>query len=320
MRRKNDGFKKFKRLLRMDMDDYRKKMTELSAEEMEAYEKEMWNAPSMPIPDRDVEEALDSFRMRIGRMHRRVVFRLVAAAAAVAAVFLGIGLWAGAKAGAETAESVKWCEVFSQNGKMETLTLPDGSVVTMGGGSRLMYPESFVGRERDVYFSGEGLFSVSRNAAKPFVVNIDGTKVKVTGTRFNVKAYPEDRQQTITLMEGSVDVSFGGKDDAPLHLAAGKAAFCDLGTGEISLYDIDESRYPAWYKGEFDAYHSSFRQIARDLERIYGVKIIFRNAKLENTMFYISIVHAESADMILEALSNSTPFRIRREGDVIYLD
>ena len=89
-----------------DTNEYKKMMAELSAEEMEAYEKDLWNAPSLPIPDSDVDEALESFRMRIGRMHRRIAFKLVAAAAAVAAVFLGIGMYTGAKAGAETAEAV----------------------------------------------------------------------------------------------------------------------------------------------------------------------------------------------------------------------
>ena len=182
-----------------------------------------------------------------------------------------------------------------------------------------MFPERFTGRERSVYFSGEGLFDDAADARKPFIVNVDGTKVAVTGTKFNIKAYEEDGQQTVTLMEGKVDVTFDGSE-APLHLTSGKAAFFDRTTGEISLYDLAESKYPAWYKGEFDAYHSSFRQVARDLERIFDVRIIFRNEELENTMFYISIVHAESVDMILESLRNITPFGIRREGKVIYLD
>ena len=303
-----------------DTNEYKKMMAELSAEEMEAYEKDLWNAPSLPIPDSDVDEALESFRMRIGRMHRRIAFKLVAAAAAVAAVFLGIGMYTGAKAGAETAEAVRWCEVIVKNGHQEALTLPDGTTVTVGGGSRLMYPETFAGKERNVYFTGEGVFNVTKNAAVPFIVNVNSTTVKVTGTKFNIKAFPEDGQQTITLMEGIVDVTFEGRKDTPIHLTPGKATFYDIETGEISLYDVAASRYPAWYKGEFDAYHSSFLQIARDLERIYGVKIIFRNEDLESMMFYISIVRAESADMILEALCNITPFSIKREGKVIYLD
>ena len=113
-----------------DTNEYKKMMAELSAEEMEAYEKDLWNAPSLPIPDSDVDEALESFRMRIGRMHRRIAFKLVAAAAAVAAVFLGIGMYTGAKAGAETAEAVRWCEVIVKNGRQEALTLPDGTTVT----------------------------------------------------------------------------------------------------------------------------------------------------------------------------------------------
>lgn len=303
----------------MNKDEYRDKMAELSAEELEAYDRELWNSPSMDIPDSDVKDALDSFRMRIGRMHRKVVFRMLAAAAVVAVVFLGIGLYSGSRIGAEAAESVSWREVFVKNGQQRSLRLPDGSEVIVGGGSRLMFPERFTGRERNVYFSGEGFFDVAADTRNPFIVNVDGTKVAVTGTKFNIKAYEEDGQQTVTLMEGKVDVTFDGSE-APLHLTSGKAAFFDRITGEISLYDLAESKYPAWYKGEFDAYHSSFRQVARDLERIFDVRIIFRNEELENTMFYISIVHAESVDMILESLRNITPFGIRREGKVIYLD
>lgn len=303
----------------MNKDEYRDKMAELSAEELEAYDRELWNSPSMDIPDSDVKDALDSFRMRIGRMHRKVVFRMLAAAAVVAVVFLGIGLYSGSRIGAEAAESVSWREVFVKNGQQRSLRLPDGSEVIVGGGSRLMFPERFTGKERNVYFSGEGFFDVAADTRKPFIVNVDGTKVAVTGTKFNIKAYEEDGQQTVTLMEGKVDVTFDGSE-APLHLTSGKAAFFDRITGEISLYDLAESKYPAWYKGEFDAYHSSFRQVARDLERIFDVRIIFRNEDLEDTMFYISIVHAESVDMILESLRNITPFGIRREGKVIYLD
>lgn len=303
----------------MNKDEYRDKMAELSAEELEAYDRELWNSPSMDIPDSDVKDALDSFRMRIGRMHRKVVFRMLAAAAVVAVVFLGIGLYSGSRIGAEAAESVSLREVFVKNGQQRSLRLPDGSEVIVGGGSRLMFPERFTGKERNVYFSGEGFFDVAADTRKPFIVNVDGTKVAVIGTKFNIKAYEEDGQQTVTLMEGKVDVTFDGSE-APLHLTSGKAAFFDRITGEISLYDLAESKYPAWYKGEFDAYHSSFRQVARDLERIFDVRIIFRNEELENTMFYISIVHAESVDMILESLRNITPFGIRREGKVIYLD
>ncbi len=303
----------------MNNDDYKKRMEELSAEEMEAYDRDLWNSPSMAIPDSDVKDAWDSFRMRIGRMHRKVVFRMFAAAAAVAAVFLGIGLYSGSKIGVEAAESMRWREVFVMNGQQRSLTLPDGSEVIVGGGSRLMYPEQFLGKERNVYFSGVGLFDVTSDERKPFIVNVDGTNIAVTGTKFNIKAYQEDGQQTVTLMEGKVDVTFDGSE-TPLHLTSGKAAFFDRVTGEIGLYDLAESKYPAWYKGEFDAYHSSFRQVAMDLERIFDVRIIFRNEELESTMFYISIVHAESADMILESLRNITPFGIRREGKVIYLD
>lgn len=56
----------------------------------------------------------------------------------------------------------------------------------MNAGSRLKYPEEFVGDLREVELSGEAYFNVTKSG-QPFEVNIDGSKIRVYGTRFNVK-------------------------------------------------------------------------------------------------------------------------------------
>ena len=86
------------------------------------------------------------------------------------------------------------------------------------------------------------------------------------------------------------------------------------------MYDVPESRYPAWFKGEYNAYNETLAQIALDLERIYDVDIVFRNKSLENQVFYLSIVDASSIDDVLSALSRSGKVRIRKEGELIYFN
>ncbi len=75
--------------------------------------------------------------------------------------------------------------------------------------------------------------------------------------------------------------------------------------------------FPSWFKGEFNAYHVSFAQIARDLERRFGVKIVIRNAKVGEEMFYASFVNDEDVDKILSKLNVDGIFKIKRNGDVI---
>ena len=54
------------------------------------------------------------------------------------------------------------------------------------------FPSRFDGKVRSVILKGEAYFDVARNVSKPFVVEVDETKVKVLGTSFNVKSYVEE--------------------------------------------------------------------------------------------------------------------------------
>ena len=56
------------------------------------------------------------------------------------------------------------------------VTLADGTEVTLNAGSRLKYPEEFVGDLREVELSGEAYFNVTKSG-QPFEVNIDGSNL-----------------------------------------------------------------------------------------------------------------------------------------------
>lgn len=50
---------------------------------------------------------------------------------------------------------------------------------------------------------GEAFFEVAEDKARPFVVSTGDFDVRVTGTQFNVRVYP-DETPTATLAEGSI--------------------------------------------------------------------------------------------------------------------
>ena len=71
--------------------------------------------------------------------------------------------------------------------------------------------------------NGEAFFEVSHDKDHPFIVSAENVKVKVLGTKFNVKAYKEDDHIEVTLTEGKVGVGLGGHHDM-MYISPGQQA------------------------------------------------------------------------------------------------
>jgi len=89
-------------------------------------------------------------------------------------------------------KSAKASEVISKPGARTKLLLPDGTEVWLNSGSKLNYKKDFNTHFREVELEGEAFFDVVKDAAHPFIVHTSGIDVKVLGTVFNVKSYPQD--------------------------------------------------------------------------------------------------------------------------------
>lgn len=91
-------------------------------------------------------------------------------------------------------------------GAKGNVILPDGTKVWLNAGSKIEYEPDFGKDTRTIQLTGEAYFDVTKNKKKPFFVKTAHMVVKAVGTRFNVKAYPEEKTITATLEEGSIEV------------------------------------------------------------------------------------------------------------------
>ncbi len=98
-------------------------------------------------------------------------------------------------------------EQTNNSNKPQLITLSDGSSVLLQPKSKLSYPKSFEGNERNVYLSGEGFFEISKNPKKPFYVFANEIVTKVVGTSFRVKAYGDQPNVEVVVRTGKVNVS-----------------------------------------------------------------------------------------------------------------
>lgn len=201
-----------------------------------------------------------------------------------AAVFiLGIVSYMSFQAGEDNLyDSLSMIEMSAPAGGTSRMSLPDGTVVVLNGGSKLMYAQSFGVKDRKVELEGEAYFEVAKNKEKPFSVESQGIRVKVLGTKFNVQNYPEDKMATVSLMEGKVALDNMLKVSQPLELVPGEKAEFNKETGVLVKNHYESvSNDNLWIDGDLIFDEVPLVEVVKLLSRSYGVKITVNNEELK---------------------------------------
>ena len=151
------------------------------------------------------------------------------------------------------------------------LTLEDGTVVRMNAASELVFPTHFKKHVRQVELKGEGYFQVEPNPERSFLVLLGTLNVQVTGTTFNIKAYEQEKNICITLLEGSVNVREGQKVLASLY--PGEEFTYRKTDGEYNVTPANISVTTGWTEDKFIFNNETIGTIMTELSRWYNVEI-----------------------------------------------
>jgi len=202
-------------------------------------------------------------------------------------------------------------------GAKTRVELPDKSEVWLNAGSTLHYKQDFGQKSRQVELVGEGYFEIARNTAMPFTVNANQVSVKVLGTKFDVKAYPEDKRLEVTLLKGSIQLSTIYQPKNSLTLKPNQRAIIDKVHQDIAVKQVVASNAAAWTKGKIIFDEELFGNIVRRLERDYNVTIIVKDSKLNNLRFYGDFRNAQSIEGIFNIMTANNEFRYTMKDNVI---
>jgi ferric-dicitrate binding protein FerR (iron transport regulator) len=240
--------------------------------------------------------------------------------AAVAAAFVALATTALVLDGA------RWRTLTASPGETVMRTLPDGSRVTLHAGSTLRHRPFRFRSERLVRLEGEAFLDVA-GSDRRFVVETFNADVIVTGTRFNVRAWPGDEasETAVALVEGSVVVrsrrmveasmTLQRSDPAEVAIVAGETARVASG-GAVRADDAPAPGDAAnWTGGGLSFRDRPLADVLRALERRYAVRI---HAELSvtrgRTATYLNPESPELAD-VLDALSFALGLRYGRTAD-----
>ncbi|MBE6251318.1 MAG: FecR family protein [Bacteroidales bacterium] len=212
---------------------------------------------------------------------------------------------------------VEWLEANTTAGQKMEIMLPDGSDMTLGPSTKLIYPSAFNGNERKVFVMGAVYADIKSDAEKPFVVSTGCLDIKVLGTEFQLNSYEGDSETEIALVEGSVQL-FNKSDNREVKMRPGDIVCYDKSTGNF----IRKNFAAGYYKdilenGGFQFVNQRFGDIAACLERHFGVIIHIDDTHIMNERYFASFINNETVDEILSVLNAQNYMKITRSGKII---
>jgi ferric-dicitrate binding protein FerR (iron transport regulator) len=234
-------------------------------------------------------------------------------------------------------------QVSVQYGRKGQVVLPDGSKVWLNAGSTLRYDSaSFQTSGRHVELSGEAYFDIAHDARRPFIVQSGQVRIRVLGTVFNVRAYPEDPDVETSLIRGSVEVTLEDRPDDKYILRPHEKLVVSNGTaGAVQqLAGLDsqaEIRVPlvsvrritvadsgklihetAWVDNKLVFRSEDFSALAARMERHFGVRIRFDNPERQSLNF-TGIFTTETIGQALEAMRLVHPFEYSLDNENVLI-
>jgi transmembrane sensor len=226
------------------------------------------------------------------------------------------------------------------------MVLPDSSKVWLNAGSTLRYSSHYDVTGRTVYLSGEAYFDVESGNKLPFRVHTADLVINALGTEFNVQAYPDDDYVKTTLVSGLVSLErTGHKNDVgkillrpnqTALLSRNQASFKiqnldaiakedeinnghDIPVGNISIKKVvNTDLYTSWKDKRLIFDGERMTDLAVKLERIYDVKIIFKDEDLKHYRLTGSL-EEETLEQLLSAIRLTIPLDFKIEKNEVVL-
>ncbi|MBK1441865.1 FecR domain-containing protein [Parapedobacter sp. ISTM3] len=205
--------------------------------------------------------------------------------------------------------------IRTPNGKRINLKLPDGTAVWMNTASSLTYPVAFVGKERRVELTGEAYFEVAKDNSKPFKVMANGTEILVTGTHFNISAYPTDGTVTTTLFEGGLNVRKGRRE---VVLTPGYQAITSVQSEKIEQLQGKLEQVMAWKNGYFVFDDMDVVSVMRSVARWYDIRITVEG-KMPAKRFGGTFPISADLDELLTDLELVGKMKLERNGKEVHI-
>jgi transmembrane sensor len=218
---------------------------------------------------------------KTGYQHTIILkLRPILAIAASTLILAGAFWLYKAKLSNKPANTLAMAEKHTTPGEKKKVDLPDGTTVTLNASSRLRIANSFGDDKREVYLDGEAFFDVKRDPQKPFIVHTGKIATQVLGTHFNVSAYKNDSNITVSLVQGKVQVDMNNDPSKRIILDPGKQMTYSKTNHQAHVTDFIAEDITGWKENKLVFNYDSWPDAAKKLSRWYGVPVQLKDSTL----------------------------------------
>lgn len=189
-------------------------------------------------------------------------------------------------------------------------TLPDHSLATIQPGSTITYAPGFPGAAREVQLAGSATFDVTSDPAKPFRVRVGDIQVQVLGTVFRV--WEDSQLIGVQVNTGAVKMY---RNEEGITLKAGQTGRYDKARHRFITDSIPAA---GALLQSFTFTNASLKDIATQLEKAYGIRVVFKNKKLEACTMSSSFDN-KTKEFIFDVISITLNVQCRIEKDTVYI-
>jgi ferric-dicitrate binding protein FerR (iron transport regulator) len=184
-------------------------------------------------------------------------------------------------------------KMITGNASQTSLTLPDGSLVSLNSGSKLVWNEKKFNKNRLVTLSGEAYFEIKKGGE--FIIKTENGNVQILGTQLNV--FSREKEFWVSCLTGKVGVE--AKNSSQILLPGEMAELTSQGLEKRVVTEVNQSA--AWKEGVFYFDDKPLVSIFDEIERQFDVSIQFEgdtkrsitvsftNKKLEETLDVVCI-------------------------------
>ncbi|GAB3298208.1 FecR family protein [Hymenobacter tenuis] len=238
-------------------------------------------------------------------------------------VLVAAGWWQWSRPGSSS--RIRYATASQQR---RTITLPDGSVVTLNANSTLTTARQWTASSpREVWLTGEGFFQVTHRTSQPvpniqaapanvkFVVHAGKLAISVVGTEFDVKS--RGGETKVVLRSGKVLVDRqAGLLREKLAMQPGDLVETSAARPRLSRRRVQPELYSAWTQDWLRFRATPVREIVQLLRSSYNLQVEVSDDAILNQEI-TGDVPANSLDVLLPALAKALDIQVTRTGNKV---
>lgn len=214
-------------------------------------------------------------------------------------------------------QQITWNEIHVNIGQKKILTFSDSSKVILNAGTHFKYPSILDKNNTEVFLDGEAYFEITPDKTRKFIVHTAKLSTSVLGTKFNVSAFKEENETSVSLVEGKVAVSnTGNSNDSVVLNPSEQYVLSKNGSkGIVKQFDIIENI--GWKDNQLVFNKKPLGYILNVLSRSCGVSFELSSNNFEEQNFTASFKNTSLSTVIksIQKLTNLN-YNIKEDDNV----